>query len=100
MRRNRAGTIGKQGRALRFPELDGTTLLGIGRGAASGCAQGHGERDARVGVIEQRVGGGAGICCKQAPKSRPAYSTSPAAVGSSRCFNLSYTACRVTGISS
>ena len=53
-----AALVREQGRALRLPELDGALLLGVGFAAAPGRAQGRGEREARVGVIEQRVGSG------------------------------------------
>ena len=50
--------LGEQRRALRLPQLDGAALLGVGLAAAAGGAQRRGEGEARVGVVEQRVGGG------------------------------------------
>ena len=48
----------EQRRSLRLPELDRATLLGVGLGATSGRPQGGRQRHARVGVVEERVGGG------------------------------------------
>ena len=56
-----AGTLGEHGGALGLPQLDGARLLGGRFVAPAGGAQRRGERQAGVGVVQERVGRGGDV---------------------------------------
>ncbi|MCI0347447.1 MAG: hypothetical protein L0221_18720, partial [Chloroflexi bacterium] len=56
-----AGALGEHGGPLGLAQLDGACLLGSRIVMPARGAQRHGERQAGVGVVKERVGGGGDV---------------------------------------